>query len=384
MGPDNQPVQVWEIVDGQQRIEALAAYYHDEWQTLTKDDPKLSLPDAIRQAESPWEGKLYSQLTPLEKDKFKNSEILAMVITSVINDDEVRDLFIRLQAGTALTRQQIRDAWPGNIGPFVESLAGRLKRRPTSNLFSWIDKRGTRGSEDYEDNADEYVSARQTCAQLLTLYFERERSPDSMPSLASRTLDDMYHKNTTFDTSGDSAMKFKQLLKWCNDVVVTHEDAQNKVSRKNLLFSLFTFLDDLSHNSTVHINDELIREIGREFWSRQTEEEPRFGKVIASTTLQQHYDWFVNKRLGRLIIPGLDSQRLFNEQQKDEIWERSKRSDGTVKCEVCGLSVNRDQVEFDHVLPWIRGGRTVSENGRIVHKECHARGRPAAQTVRTE
>jgi len=280
-GPDGNPTQVWEIVDGQQRIEALAGYLRDEWPALAKDDPKLSLPDAIRQVESPWAGKLFSQLSSNVKESFKDAKIQGLVITSVNSEDEVRDLFIRLQAGTALSRQQIRDAWPGPIGPFVESLAGRGTRRPSFELFSWIDRRGTRRTEELDEAEDEYVSDRQTCAQLLTLYFARERTPDSMPALATRSLDDMYHQNTSFDQNGEKARQFKELLGWCDRIILS----KSEVIRKNRLFSLFTFLDDLSRNSTVRINDDLMTRINHEFWSNNDEDEPRGGRVISSTTL---------------------------------------------------------------------------------------------------
>ncbi|HEY5748183.1 MAG TPA: hypothetical protein VIU12_19060, partial [Chryseolinea sp.] len=38
---------------------------------------------------------------------------------------EVRDLFIRLQAGTPLTAQEKRDAWPGDFTNFVIQHAGK-------------------------------------------------------------------------------------------------------------------------------------------------------------------------------------------------------------------------------------------------------------------
>ncbi len=40
------------------------------------------------------------------------------------------------------------------------------------------------------------------------------------------------------------------------------------------------------------------------------------------------------------------------------------------------------EAEFDHVRPWIRGGRTDPANGRVVHSGCHARGRVAASLQR--
>ena len=62
-------------------------------------------------------------------------------LSELVDADEVRDLFIRLQSGTALTRQQIRDAWPGTIGPFIVRLAGKMDSTPSIKLFKQIDRR---------------------------------------------------------------------------------------------------------------------------------------------------------------------------------------------------------------------------------------------------
>jgi hypothetical protein len=84
-----------------------------------------------------------------------------------------------LQSGTALTRQQIRDAWPGAIGPYIERIAGKLKKRPTCALFRLIDRRSTR---DDDADADEYSNDRQLCAQLLNIFLARERDPKLSPA----------------------------------------------------------------------------------------------------------------------------------------------------------------------------------------------------------
>ncbi|MGI9119111.1 MAG: HNH endonuclease [Acidimicrobiales bacterium] len=36
--------------------------------------------------------------------------------------------------------------------------------------------------------------------------------------------------------------------------------------------------------------------------------------------------------------------------------------------------ISQGTAEYDHVQPWILGGRTETENGRPVHSHCHARG----------
>lgn len=257
-------------------------------------------------------------------------------------------------------------------------MAGRGARRPSFDLFSWIDRRGTRRTEELDEAEDEYVGDRQTCAQLLTLYFARDRMPDSMPTLATRSLDDMYHQNTSFDQEGEKARRFKELLAWCERIIIS----KSEVIRKNRLFSLFTFLDDLSRNTSVRVNDDLITRIGREFWSNHDEDEPRGGRVISSTTLTEHYRWFVQNKMANLVVPGLDPKRLFDENQKDEIWKQANDPRGIVKCASCGMVITRAEAEFNHKVPWIRGGKTEVANGEVVHTDCHARGRAAVQIVR--
>src|SRR5262249_18529380 len=115
------------IIDGQQRLLALSDFVSDKWPLLSpRDHKRLKLPRSLREQPAPWADTVYSELPEGLRRQFDEEPIDVYWIEDVQNDDEVRDLFIRLQSGTALTRQQIRDAWPGNIGPFVVHLAGKL------------------------------------------------------------------------------------------------------------------------------------------------------------------------------------------------------------------------------------------------------------------
>lgn len=46
------------------------------------------------------------------------------------------------------------------------------------------------------------------------------------------------------------------------------------------------------------------------------------------------------------------------------------RRDGQV-CQKCGELVPDDEVEFDHIIPYSKGGTSTEENLRVVHKECN-------------
>ena len=75
----------------------------------------------------------------------------------------------------------------------------------------------------------------------------------------------------------------------------------------------------------------------------------------------------------RDIVVRLDPKRAFDPEQQKLIRERDEG-----KCKICGDEVAEEQEEYDHYpVPHRDGGRTVVENGRLVHKECHPRGRPS-------
>ncbi len=105
------------------------------------------------------------------------------------------------------------------------------------------------------------------------------------------------------------------------------------------------------------------------FWSPEADENEPMGRVASSGTLEKHFVWFVGERMLPLAAPELDSVRLFSDQQKQELWAAA---DG--KCGICGEYINPTYVEYDHIKPWILGGRTSVDNGRPVHPHCHARG----------
>ena len=47
------------------------------------------------------------------------------------------------------------------------------------------------------------------------------------------------------------------------------------------------------------------------------------------------------------------------------------------KCLVCGITVVWSDVEIHHVKPHSQGGKTVLENGALVHKNCHPKSKEA-------
>ena len=46
------------------------------------------------------------------------------------------------------------------------------------------------------------------------------------------------------------------------------------------------------------------------------------------------------------------------------------RRDGQI-CQECNRTVKDNEVEFDHIIPYAKGGRSTAENLRVVHKTCN-------------
>ncbi len=354
-----------EVIDGQQRLIALSQFREDKWPLFAMSDAKVALPISIKRAEARWAGKTFSGLSADLQELFLE-QALSVVLIDEAATDEVRDLF-RLQAGTPLTPQQVRDAWPGSVGPYVERLAGKGDRQGQFHtLFRAIDRRGRggRAEEEYEDPA---LDARQSCAQLLTMFLGMERGR-GFQTLTSATLNDLYHENTDFDATGQQARTFENLLGYLEVVVAARPDnVGRKVIRKSRIFSLFLFMR-LLDNSSVALARNLA-EVARHFWSDAAEVEEPVGRVGSAAALEEHLVWFTSKHMLDMRLPDLDRNRLFSGEQKTQIWSRS----GGL-CGICGKPASEQYVEYDHIKPWVLGGRTEVDNGRPVHPPCHARG----------
>ncbi len=371
-GLSDHPSTRHEIVDGQQRLGALRDFAASKFALLElSESSRLRVPRSVRAAPAPWAGKRFSDLSSELRNQFDNTKITVFELGPDSLPDEVRDLFIRLQSGTALSRQQIRDAWPGNLGPFVESVAGKLDRRPSVQLFSLIDRRGIRSEE--EDQKDQFVTDRMICAQFLRVFLARERDPYAYPSVSANELDALYHEHTDFDPNSETARRFKAALQ--EAAVVVERFNQKKPGKKNKMrkqevLSIVMFVSDLGRNPRRKVTAVDADQLAQRILDTERAQKPG-GRSTSGTALQQYYEWW-REHVGAGFGIILDSRRAFSEAQKMALWERA-----TGACAICSRPVVDSDAEYDHFpVPYRDGGPTEVDNGRLVHQACHERGRP--------
>ena len=114
-----------DIVDGQQRINAIYSYSEGAFSLLDpSEDSGFRFPNFVKDIPCPWGGKRFGELPEELQIQLKNHRVVVYEITTE-NENSIRDLFIRLQGGTPLTPQDKRDSWPGNFTEFVLKVGGK-------------------------------------------------------------------------------------------------------------------------------------------------------------------------------------------------------------------------------------------------------------------
>lgn len=186
---------LYEIVDGQQRIDAIHSYSEGAFPLLSK----FKFPNFVQHADMPWDGKRFTELLDTEKKRLQSQVVVIYEITTS-DDNEVRDLFIRLQAGTPLNSQDKRDSWPGEFTNFVLTVGGK---KDVPKWYGWpFFKNIAKVSNESR--------RRQLVAQSFMLFWMQRREVKFV-DIKSSTLDDFYCHQVGFDQSSDEAVRFKEV-----------------------------------------------------------------------------------------------------------------------------------------------------------------------------
>ena len=125
-----------EIIDGQQRIQSLYLFAEGGFPLYDPTDERARFPRFLQEQPCPWGGKNYDSLSNDLKEQFLNTELRISYIESE-DENEIRDLFVRLQAGSSLNAQEKRDAYPGKFTEFILKLGGKpeIARYPGHDFF---------------------------------------------------------------------------------------------------------------------------------------------------------------------------------------------------------------------------------------------------------
>lgn len=370
----------FEIIDGQQRINALAEFHEGAFKLLdpVKDETEARYPDFIKKQPCPWAGKIFSEL-PKELQKSFLATSLRTVQITTDNQHEARDLFVRLQAGMPLNSQEKRDAWPGQFTDFVLRLGGKpgVARYPGNDFFNIL-MRAAR----LRDRG----KFRQLAAQIAMLYFTR-RKGGGYRDINSEALDDFYYENLDFDSESSDAVRLSEIF----DVLTSlfGDEKRPKIlghEAIHLVLLVDSLMDDYTRSweKTFASAFDEFREKFAEAKRTRDDLSPneywlRYGvwtRVNSDTAdaIQRRHEFFSGK-MREVLKPQLkDPERAFGTLERELIYYRDKK-----KCQLpkCGADVTWTDADIHHILEHAKGGTTTLENGALVHRHCHPKGAAA-------
>lgn len=339
----------YEVVDGQQRLRAIWEFQKGEFE----------LPHDL----DPIQGHTIAELTysdlPDELRIQFDTYSLDVVIISDADEDEVRDMFLRLQNGTPLKAQEKRNAFSGKMRDFVKELSAHP-------FFQKVPFKNSRYTYDL------------LCAQMTLLELKGQPC-----DVRNSDLNSMYKDNLNFERDSSKAKKIRQVLSFLD----TAFPAKSPELERYNVISLYVLVSSLIEKYVITGRES---DLGQ--WFIQFEKERALDEELPDDKrdpeLLSYHDVIshssdqgisINKRfemLSRsflLAFPDIkpkDNQREFNREQRVAIFRRDNGK-CQVKLKCNGVECSWDNWHADHKIPWSSGGLTTVENGQVSCIACN-------------
>jgi hypothetical protein len=339
----------YDVVDGQQRLRAIWDFF----------DGKFKLP---RDADNIDGGKVsnlsYADLPDDLRIRF-DMYALDVVILEDTDEDEVREMFLRLQNGTSLKAQEKRNAYTGAMRDFVCDLA----KHP---FFNSVGFKNSRFSYDH-------VAAQLVCLEI----------HGGAANIKNADLNKMYLENVTLDPKGNISKLVRKTLDIMSQIF---PEITPELERYNVI-TLYCIISELIRNYVIDEIKPNLHDwfLGFESTRRQESAKPQDeadpewvaynSKTSHSTDAIDSIKYRMDFMLRNLLesFPSLsrkDDQRDFTQIQRLAIFRRDKGlCQLKIKCE--GVKLTWDDWHCDHIIPHSKGGKTTVINGQVSCTACN-------------
>lgn len=359
-----------EIIDGQQRINALYHFKEGAFKLFdpVKDDRQARFPDFVKRKPCPWARADFLGLALDLKERFLSTP-LNVVMVSTDDEDEARDLFIRLQAGLPLNPQEKRDAWPGGFTQLILQLGGKsgLVRVPGHDFFNRLIK------TKHTDRGE----VRQLCAQICMLLFER-RETGSFVDIGTTDIDDYYYRHLDFKLDDPRVRHLTLILDRAVEIFANQMAPKFRGHEAiHIILLIDSLLRDYSDSwmSGFHLAyDEFKLRAAKDKKARSGDFWFEYGALTQTQsaqgrTIQRRHAFFSEQMLSELKPRLVDTTRIYGEVEREILYYQQGK-----KCAHCGQDVKWSELEIHHVEEHHTGGATSLDNGAVVHRACHPKG----------
>lgn len=335
----------YDVVDGQQRLRAIWEFMDNQYALAKDADPV----DGVEIAH-----KYCKDLEPEQRIQLEQYALDVAVIEDS-SDEEVREMFLRLQNGTSLKAQEKRHARVGKMRDFICELSNHT-------FFNSVHFDNSRFTY-------EHIAA-QMC--LLTLRGE-------ISNVKDRDLNAMYDEKKDFDPNSSTANQIKKVLKYLSAMF----PAKTPELKRYNVISLYILISELMENYVIKDREKELADWFIDFELRRAQEELKPAEEQNSAFVTYHEKTAHStdgadslKYRNNFLMEDLfqhvkelcpkDPKRLFDEVQRRVIY---RKYNGI--CQKCGKKCEWDNYQADHIKPWSSGGKTTIENGQLLCSECN-------------
>ncbi len=353
----------YEVIDGQQRLRTIWEFKAGEFALAKNADPIDGIDIASK------------KYTDLDMDigmVFDAYPVDVVIVDDAIQneeEDEVRDMFLRLQNGTTLKAQEKRNAMPGKMRDFVKSLASHefyKNCKFTDSRFTF-----------------DHIAAQMTCLEMA----------GGPTGVRDGDLNRMYKENSGFDPNGKIAKKVGRVLDYLLRAFPEKTPELERYNAITLYCLASTLIQNFVHEGTEQdlatwfINFETQRRKQEDL-----EEDQRDPQLIEYRRLTSYSTdgeesirgrmEFMEKRVFLALpdIPTIDIIRDFTHEQRLAIY---RKDDGCCKIQThcSGEKLGWSDWHADHILPHSKGGKTTVANGQVSCPACNLAKSNAAPSM---
>lgn len=343
----------YEVIDGQQRLRAIWEF-HEGGYGLSKDiDPIQDILCANLK---------YSDLCMDISTIFDSYAVDVVIVDGAIQtdeEDEIRDMFLRLQNGTTLKAQEKRNAMSGQMRNFVKEVSKH-------SFFENCKFTNSRFTFDH-------VASQMICLEMA----------GDIVNIRDSDLNRMYSENTTFDVESKVAKKVRRVLDY---LCRAFPEKTPELERYNAI-TLYCLASILIERYVHHDTEHQLAEWFIKFETARREndlmnDDKRDPSLIEYKRLTSYSTDGEDSIRGRVeyveklffsTYPAIelkDKNRTFSHEQRLAIYRRGNGA-CQIKLKCGGDRVSWGDWQADHIIPYAKGGKTTVENGQIACSTCN-------------
>ncbi|AFC86883.1 GmrSD restriction endonuclease domain-containing protein [Frateuria aurantia] len=347
------------VVDGKQRLHAIFEFM----QGMLKLADDFALIEARTGQDAPAGGSKFTDMSEYWREEFKGTS-LSVVLIQNAGDDDIEELFSRLNNGEPLNAAEKRNAMGGEMSKLIREVA----------KDKWF-------SENLKIKNSRFQHL-EIAAKVLRLEEASQAGSGMFADLKKKFLDEMVSKSRNMSAAARDGL-LKRVSDQLSAMRRVFKKADPLLSKQAYPPLYYIFVKKVLAEYADPALYTKIRSFLEKFQADRLSnldkaEEQRDNALIEFGRLMQQGTNDLNslrERTATLVryflleypdVQLKDTKRAFTDEERLAIWIL-----GGKKCAMCGIEVELDEMHADHQIQWSHGGVTSLKNGRCLCVQCN-------------